>query len=452
MTDTFYPHHLLVNELDYELAIRNVVTSRTVNEKRKILHRLLAREARPGDSIDLANYNFDFNNERDAINETLQSVTTVVIDFEGTASDSAFARTLSRLNHVTKRIQRIPAPVDDDLKAIVDEFKSESRATCLHLEAELYDKLSPEADSRPSLDNRVSFASAVPVINVTPQVTPSRSIPISEWNVKFTGDKRFVYSFLERVSELARSRNVSDDELYTSAVEFFVGDAFIWFLSIKSSISCWNDLVYRLKHDFLPPNDEDELWEQIKRRKQKRNESITIFIAQLENLFRRLPRMPVESTKVRYIRQNLLPEYFNQLALYDINSVTELTVLCKKLEDAAYIKSKNHPVLSVSDLYEPSSSHSNQRKPFNNLKNQNKSFKKFSNKAKFSNDSNIESAPSTSVLPDNSNKVKKQVVCWNCNQPNHTYTNCLLKRRLFCFHCGKSDVKFPNCPDCSKNE
>lgn len=445
MTENFNPNHLLINELDYELAIRNVVTTRNMQEKRKILSRLLAREPSPGDSIDLNSYNFNFEFEQDAINGSLQSITTLVIDFEGNSSDSVFRRIISRLVHVSGRVQRIPIP-EDETKLTVENFKRETRATCLHIESELYAKVIP--DNSDSFQPNISHMPSAPVINVAPQVTSFKMIPISEWNIKFSGDKRFLYSFLERINELAHARNVSSEELFTSAVEFFVGDAFIWFLSIKSSVNNWEELILRLKRDFLPPYDEDEIWEQIKHRKQKRNESITIFIAQLENLFRRLPRIPIETTKVKYIRQNLLPEYFNQLALHDINTVAELTTLCKKLEDAAYIRSKNHSIHNVSNLYEqPFSVHSSNKK-HGQMKNY-KSNRKFINNCE---NSNFDSIPSTSSCnpTNNNNTIKKQIICWNCSKPNHTYSSCTLKRKLFCYRCGKADVQFSNCPNCSK--
>ena len=51
--------------------------------------------------------------------------------------------------------------------------------------------------------------------------------------------------------------------------------------------------------------------------------------------------MPCESTKIKYIKQNLLPEYITQLALHFPESVQELTSLVKRLEEASSIKNKS---------------------------------------------------------------------------------------------------------------
>lgn len=110
-----------------------------------------------------------------------------------------------------------------------------------------------------------------------------------------------------------------------------------------------NSLVTRLKTGFLPPHAEDNIREQIRDRKTTKNESVTIFVAQLENLFTRLPRALAEVTKVKHIRRNLLLEYVSQLALHEIGTVSEFTCLYKRLEEVAHTKSKNR-VSEVSEV------------------------------------------------------------------------------------------------------
>ena len=45
---SFHCNHLLDYELDYELAIRSVISTRTVSDKRKILGKLLKKEVTSG--------------------------------------------------------------------------------------------------------------------------------------------------------------------------------------------------------------------------------------------------------------------------------------------------------------------------------------------------------------------------------------------------------------------
>lgn len=42
------------------------------------------------------------------------------------------------------------------------------------------------------------------------------------------------------------------------------------------------------------------------------------------------------------------------------------------------------------------------------------------------------------------------IVCWNCNQPGHSFNRCSAARRIFCFGCGTKDFKNNQCSRCSK--
>lgn len=98
-----------------------------------------------------------------------------------------------------------------------------------------------------------------------------------------------------------------------------------------------NLLLFYLKVNFFPDFD-DEIWDDIKSRKQGRSEPTVIFIAVMETLFSRLSRPPVDSTKVKFIRRNLLPQYLSQLTLFETDRVEELVKCCEKLENAAFVK------------------------------------------------------------------------------------------------------------------
>lgn len=62
------PNFLLIQELNYELRIRGVESSRDVNDKRKILSRLLVKER--GRDILLTDPLFNFKTEEVAITNT----------------------------------------------------------------------------------------------------------------------------------------------------------------------------------------------------------------------------------------------------------------------------------------------------------------------------------------------------------------------------------------------
>jgi len=453
-------NHLLEHEVDYELDIRDCFVQRPAKEKRTILSRLLAKERekqRAGSLIVSGAHKYTLEKEKSGIDKTLTSLRELISDFEGTCKDPLFARIRSRLNHVSGRALHFPVPeassavegaqsVGDDAAEVIS-FRKDTFATCLQLEAELLEKAEKSGPSRPSSP----FSLPVPVVNVAPPVVScsAQKVPISEWGLKFNGDARSLYYFLERVSLLAQSREVSDEDLFKSAVEFFVGDAFAWYKCIRSSVNNWSTLVDRLKQDFLPLDADDDIWSQIKNRKQKRNESVHIFIAHLDTLFCRLSRPPADVSKVKYIRQNLLPEFSSHLGLQDINSVNELVALCRKLEDNLNLRSRPSTSQNISTLT------SND----NHLKNNN-SQNVYDTRSKHTNSKNNSkpnfyrknNKPSSS---DNSKNKKQEslFICWNCDQANHHFSDCKLKRKIFCYKCGNKNFKFSSCPKCKqKNE
>ena len=122
--------------------------------------------------------------------------------------------------------------------------------------------------------------------------------------------------------------------------------------------------------------------------------------------------------------------------------------------------------LNVSETSSQSDSNQNRNKPRNQFYRKNAhNFGQNSNKHKNvkstlnnfdSKDLNKPSTSSTtrdfrnSSSGDN-NKNQSNIICSNCNMPNHTYQSCKLKRKLFCFNCGLPNVKSGNCSNCSKN-
>lgn len=81
MEDTLQPCHLLQAEINYELAIRGVVTQKGIADKRKILSRLLGKERQKGSAyhIDMQAYTVPFDVEITEVSETrLQPLYTIL--------------------------------------------------------------------------------------------------------------------------------------------------------------------------------------------------------------------------------------------------------------------------------------------------------------------------------------------------------------------------------------
>lgn len=448
MDISFKANQLLLPELNYELRIRDVVTDKHIDDKRKILGRLLHKERQKCFDIStLKDPNFNFDLEKTEIDSTLTSIENLISDFEGPSSDSCFRRANTRLIHVNQRIQRIQG--EDDL---ILKYKREAFATALKLEADLYDRVR-ENEPNVSMNVTNSEFNAQNSITQQPLVIPSssKSFPVYKLGIQFNGDPKTLLSFIEKVEELSFSRNVSKVDLFHSASDLFTDKATFWFRQVKSSVNDWDSLIEKLKKDFLCSDFDDELWGQIKARKQGRYEPVVIYVACMEALFARLSHSPAETTKVKYTKQGLQVEYQKRLALSDIDSLETLSKLCKKLEEADVLSlassasNSNYsidPELAyISDNVSLSQIKNNVQKhkhPFN------RKFQQKPNTAK-------KSTLVNSIEINNSNQ-KNSLVCWSCNLPNHTFRHCLSQsKKKFCYKCGSPNVTVKDCNKCSGN-
>lgn len=468
--------HLLASEVTYELRIRGVTTNRDKDEKRKILGRLLAKER--GRALDYSDPDFDYESEKQAITETLESIRLQIVDFEGPSTDSMFLRLNSRLIHITGRVQRLVVDAGND-EAVT--FKNESYATCIGLEAELYERVTKK-------DVQATDVAPVQTPLVVQTSQPNRSTPVHKWGVKFDGIGKDggVKAFLERVEELRVARGVSEEDLYTSAVDLFEGKALLWYRSVRDTAKNWQALVSLLKRSFLPSDYDDRLWEEIKRRKQGRSESVTIYIAVMESLFNRLSTPPALVTKIKYVKLNLLPDISNQVALSDFDSMEGLERACVKLEE--HFAAVNRGRGLATRTFEPDLAYSeagrseeDRRRCYGRLGNHGAAVQGRGNTVGDPHNGRVTGySPGSSLSArkagsnpqrrssERSNRaqsgglsgheVEKRsveshtpMVCYNCRQPNHTFRHCTLKGNKFCFRCGQQGVTVSDCGRCSGN-
>jgi hypothetical protein len=103
------------------------------------------------------------------------------------------------------------------------------------------------------------------------------------------------------------ARNVTAVDLFNSAYALFEDPALRWFRSIRDNVTDWLGLMSRLKLSFLPRDYDNKLWDDIKSRKQRKDESIIIYVAEMNALFSHLSTRPSADIKQKNIRRNLLP-------------------------------------------------------------------------------------------------------------------------------------------------
>ncbi|KAG5862051.1 hypothetical protein JTB14_008164 [Gonioctena quinquepunctata] len=404
-----FSKHLADYELEYEVNIRKVFSTRPLKNKRKILRKLLIKESsEPRSQVGLNLSTTTYDNEYYDINQSEKSYRDTIGEFEGRVQD---------LNIPNDRLEEGTS------------FKNETNPSCIQYGAEL-DEEPQVTNINDSVLNQTSN-----IINPSTQTNtrcssdkepikfPNKGVPQLK-GIKFNGKSKNLFSFSEKNSEIAESRKVTDDELSTSAIELFTNDAYYWYGSIKHSVTDWKTVVEKLMKDFLRSDTEDQFWEQIKHRNQRKNESVTLYVAHIETV----ADYPVQSLNAQKLNTSggVLPEYISQLALVDIASVGQLSSLCRKLENTSYLKSKqSSPLVFTSG---PSTSSDFNRNNCNNFNKNNQVMyrnNKYSQNANtFSqNTSNNGSFKNETVRNNNSVNNSRNFVNDDTNSPEASTSN-----------------------------
>ncbi|KAL3279604.1 hypothetical protein HHI36_017110 [Cryptolaemus montrouzieri] len=161
----------------------------------------------------------------------------------------------------------------------------------------------------------------------------------------------------------------------------------------------------------------------------------------MDTFFNRLSRPPVECTQVKWIRKLLLPEYKKAIAIAEFETVDDLYMVVKRLENNDFLEldassrknSKQSGALLEPELYGIYDSKTS-----------------ISNKSSHGKQNPFDRpTPSVSAVESGSTKP---ITYWNCSKSGHRYSSCKEKRTgKFCYRCGCKDVTWYTCKKCSGN-
>lgn len=265
-----------------------------------------------------------------------------------------------------------------------------------------------------------------------------KSIPVIQWNLKFSGDggdPMSISEFLDRVNFYGRARNVTSEELLYSAYDLFSGSALIWYRANYSRFNTWEELERELRSIFLPYEYEFYLWREIEDRTQGAEERFGIYLACMQNLFNKLSEQPSEEKRLSVVMRNLQPYYTERLCFKRIATLRELSALCGEIEEnrARVARFKPPPSTRYGSLLEPAFAYKHRQIQKINCCDY------VHEHAHTDEDEICEIAGDRAPINSGAFRDPKKIRCYNCQQLGHWSKECTNPKtmRNNCKTCGQ---------------
>lgn len=428
---------LLKAELEYEVALRGGdITGITVVELRKQILKLTAEI--PADEI--LESHLDANEDLAQAKVSLERSRTNLDKLKTKLDKTLCTRTETLLNHLYYRLLRIEQTEAD--AAVYADF--DKQLTSQHKE---FAALKQQVNQLPTLSNE-------PLSDMIAVSCEKKMVADVLSKLKFSG-KTCVRSFLQKVDDIVRSRNIPKGQVLQFAYEIFTEDALHWYRYISHKVSTWDEVVFLLKRDFSKSDYDYRLLSEIRLRTQGEKENITIYLSIMHGMFSRLDKQPSEDEKLEILLHNIRPCYASTLATsVKISTIDALADTCKSYENIQARMSQFHEPPKVSSetvapefAYNKPSTSTYEPKPGypKTNHNNNKNYENNYNQYKTNNEER--KYMHVNSLYVHSNNYSKKY-CPRCRSDTHSLYQCDKPREIICFKCGKKGVRLPDCPVC----
>lgn len=279
---------------------------------------------------------------------------------------------------------------------------------------------------------------------IPPNRFNKKSIPVNQWNVKFSGDESglSLSEFLGEIELFANSERLSREDLFDSAVHLFSGPARKWFKAHYLEFTSWNELVVDLKLEFQPEYYDYMLLSEIDSRVQGKEETFCSFLAEMQILFGKLGIPLGENHKLYILRKNMQSSYAVAMSTIEINTVRQLATICKRIDSTKLMQIKQGmPSNPQGRFLEPAF-----RTPL--------SFKKYQSVNMIDEEAELDENLVDAMKFNNQGDrgQAKVLKCYKCEALGHMHRDCKVPQSFyFCYTCGLKNVTVSNCPSCNKS-
>ncbi|XP_058817647.1 putative uncharacterized protein DDB_G0271606 [Topomyia yanbarensis] len=336
------------------------------------------------------------------------------------------------------------------------------------------------------------------------QATPNRfSQPVHKWPFEYTGQPNIIQlgEFLNQVNTYADTEGIDEQTLLRSVKHLLKGRALQWYTRSYIHLTSWEVFKSEIKQEFLPPNYSEIIKQDLYLRFQGSNESFTTFYRDLVAAFEIVEPALSESEKLFIMKSHLNSDYTPIAAASRAITVKDLVAVCKDFEVSRSYSIRGRASTTPRIPWNKSETPAFQRPVTSRVDNPNR---QLFNRHPFNTAqvNTLELKPDgeedwnpleiqereafqqgvamqneiTASATEEVNAVRLQqnwkertatepqqpsssehrtrnsvptIICWQCENPGHTYPNCPNQKRfLFCYSCGKKGCTTRNCEAC----
>lgn len=255
---------------------------------------------------------------------------------------------------------------------------------------------------------------------------------IQNWHLKFDGSPTglTVDEFLYRVTTLTEDTFNGDFSLICKNLNILLsGKAREWYWRYRKNANpiIWEDFCDSIKFQYRDFKTSFDIREEIRNRKQRIGETFDSFFDAVTAIHDRLPTQMSEMELIEILTRNLRPEIRQEILYIPINSLAHLRKLVHMRENF------------LSDDYVKKQ-----------LSNRHVSAYPMKKQISEISDYTLQSSEDSSESINAIQGFHQESRCWNCDEKDHFWENCLNERKVFCYGCGAKDTYKPNCITCTE--
>lgn len=419
--------------LEYELKIRgrkdDAIKHKSVDELRSSLRRFLQLEV-AGKLFSVSSTPIKMDSATKELKLAQEKISEIEQGMEKESpTTSDYRKWNAILTHFARRVKRISTEVSEEVdqkEAILDKILILLSGIPDGDPAAFFGKETKANRTRLNMEERTSSDSSSSGSGSEEEAAPrrpSKFISLAKnFGAKFRGDGTGprLGHFLDEVETLRTIRGLSGDQTLRGIGELLEGPALRWYRSHIQRCPTWSSFVSRIRSDLQGEEYEEDIWDEIRGRRQKDRETLIIFVSEMLSLFEQLSRQPPEEDKVRQIIRNLKQEYQMHLRLTRPKTIEELEDLCRSIDAAQRRPDRTR----VSE----STGRETYRAGGRNLGRQN-----------------------TRCAAMEPAREERPIACFNCGQEGHKFRGCLKELGHFCWGCGAKGVARWDCSSCQNS-